>query len=60
MRIGTAESNSTFSSQGLAIAKAAAAAGVKDPIEIVEAHSASIENAQSLGDRKIDFGFMAY
>ena len=59
MRIGTAEPNSTFSSQALAIAKAAAAAGITDPVEIVEAHSASIENAESLRDRKIDFGFMA-
>jgi TRAP transporter TAXI family solute receptor len=59
MRIGTAEPNSTFSSQGLAIAQIAATIGLPNSIEIVEAHSASIENAEKLRLRKIDFGFVA-
>ena len=59
MKIGTAEPNSTFLTQGLALAAVLEAAGVPGPIEVTEARSASIENAESLAAGQIDYGFMA-
>ncbi len=59
MRIGTAEPNSTFLTQGLALAAVFERAGLPGRIDVVEARSASIENAQSLAAGEIDYGFMA-
>jgi len=58
MKIGTAEPNSTFLTQGLALASIFEKAGL-GPVEVLEARSASIENAESLARGDIDFGFMA-
>lgn len=59
MKIGTAEPNSTFLTQGQALADVLTAAGVGGEIVVLEARSASIENAESIADRDIDYGFMA-
>jgi hypothetical protein len=59
MKIGTAEPNSTFLTQGLALARVLEESGLPGPIEVTEARSASIENAESLASGDIDFGFMA-
>jgi TRAP transporter TAXI family solute receptor len=58
MKIGTAEPNSTFLTQGLALAAVFEQAGL-GPVETLEARSASIENAESLAKGQIDYGFMA-
>ena len=58
MKIGTAEPNSTFLTQGLALAAVFEQAGLGRP-EVLEARSASIENAESLARGDIDYGFMA-
>ena len=59
MRIGTAEPNSTFLTQGQALAQVLEAQGVAGPIEVLTSLSASIENAQRLGKGDLDYGFMA-
>ena len=59
MRIGTAEHNSTFLSQGLALKAVLEKHGVKGPIEILQSETASIQNAGRLHKADIDFGFMA-
>jgi TRAP transporter TAXI family solute receptor len=59
MRIGTAEPGSTFLSQGNALKQLLDQRGIAQPIEVVTALSASIENAQSLESGTIQFGFMA-
>ncbi|MBX9760958.1 MAG: TAXI family TRAP transporter solute-binding subunit [Beijerinckiaceae bacterium] len=59
MRIGTAEPGSTFLSQGNALKQLLDSRAIGQPIEVVTALSASIENAQGLGDGAIQFGFMA-
>ena len=59
MRIGTAEPNSTFMNQGLALKAALEQAGVPGPVEILRSMSASIENAQRIGAGDLDYGFMA-
>ena len=59
MRIGTAEPGSTFLSQGSALKQLLDQRGVAQPIEVVTAISASIENAQSLETGDIQFGYMA-
>ena len=59
MRIGTAEANSTFLTQGLALAAVFEKAGLKGRFDVIEAQSASIENARNLAAGTIDFGFMA-
>lgn len=59
MRIGTAEPGSTFLSQGNALKQLLDERGVAQPIEVVTALSASIENAQSLDAGAIHFGYMA-
>ncbi len=59
MKIGTAEPNSTFLSQGMALAAVFEKAGFDGPIDVLEARSASIENAGSLAKGEIDYGFMA-
>lgn len=59
MRIGAAEPGSTFLSQGEALKQLLDERGIAQPVEIVTALSASIENAQSLDAGAIQFGFMA-
>lgn len=59
MRIGTAEPDSTFLTQGIALKSVLDKAGVAGPVEVLESLSASIENAQRLGAGDLDFGFMA-
>jgi TRAP transporter TAXI family solute receptor len=56
MKIGTAEKGSTFEAQGLALQDIMR--GVTDT-RIINPRAASIENAQSLHEGMIDFGFMA-
>jgi TRAP transporter TAXI family solute receptor len=58
MRIGTAEPNSTFLHQGLALKTLLEKRG-SGPVEILTALAASTENAQRLEDGDLDFGFMA-
>jgi uncharacterized protein len=59
MRIGTAEPGSTFLSQGNALKQLLDQRAIAQPVEVVTALSASIENAQSLDAGAIQFGFMA-
>ncbi|MDB5650161.1 MAG: C4-dicarboxylate transporter substrate-binding protein [Hyphomicrobiales bacterium] len=59
MRIGTAEHDSTFTTQGMALREVFLNAGIGGPIDIVEARFASTENARKLEEGGIDFGFMA-
>ncbi len=59
MRIGTAEPNSTFLHQGLALKAVLERRGVPGPIEILTAQAASTENARRLEQGDLDFGFMA-
>lgn len=59
MRIGTAEPNSTFLNQGLALKAVLEKSGVPGPVEILHSLSASIENAQRVGSGDLDYGFMA-
>jgi TRAP transporter TAXI family solute receptor len=57
MRIGTAEPESTFLSQGQALKRLLGDRGLS--VEVVTSLSASIENAQKLDKGEIDLGFMA-
>jgi TRAP transporter TAXI family solute receptor len=59
MRIGTAERDSTFLTQGLALARILEAGGIAGRIEVLESAAASIENAKRLHSGDLDFGFMA-
>ncbi len=59
MRIGTAEPESTFLTQGLALKAVFEKAGLPAPIEVLESLSASIENARRIEAGDLDFGFMA-
>jgi hypothetical protein len=59
MRIGTAEQDSTFLTQGLALRTILERKGIAGPIEILASQSASIDNANRLHEGKLDFGFMA-
>ena len=59
MRIGTAEAESTFLSQGQALAGVLIERGVEGPIDVVLSPSASIDNANRLAAGEIDFGYMA-
>lgn len=59
MRIGTAEHNSTFWSQGLALKTVLEKHGVAGPIEILASQAASTQNVKRLHTEEIDFGFMA-
>ena len=59
MRIGTAEHNSTFLTQGLALKQVLEAAGVAGPIDVLSSAAAGIENAQKLESGELDFGFIA-
>lgn len=59
MRIGTAEKDSTFLTQGLALRAVLEQNGVAGPIEILLSSSASIQNAGRLHEGELEFGFMA-
>ena len=59
MRIGTAESESTFLTQGQALAGVLLQRGVPGPIDVVISPAASIDNANRLDAGDIDFGYMA-
>ncbi len=59
MKIGTAEPDSTFLTQGLALKAIFDKVGLPGPIEVMESLSASIENARRIGAGDLDFGFMA-
>lgn len=59
MRIGTAEPGSTFLSQGVALKTLLERQGFAEPVEVMTALSASIENAEELSRDRLDFGFMA-
>jgi hypothetical protein len=59
IRIGTAESNSTFLSQGLALKAVLDRVAGLGPVEISETAQASIQNALRLDAGEIEFGFMA-
>ena len=59
MRIGTAEHNSTFLSQGMALKTVLERHGVTEPVEILQSPTASIQNAGRLHRADIDFGYMA-
>jgi len=59
MRIGTAEPNSTFLSQGRALKTVLESRGIKEPIDVLESPGASTENAMKLQRGELDFGFMA-
>ena len=58
MKIGTAEGNSTFESQGFALTSVLDTAGLAN-VTILNSVSASIENAKRLDAGELDFGFMA-
>ena len=58
MRIGTAEPNSTFLTQGQALARVLERQGVKGPFEVLVSPAASIDNANRLDRGEIDLGFM--
>jgi TRAP transporter TAXI family solute receptor len=59
IRIGTAEPNSTFLTQGQALAKVLGQQGVTGPIEVLVSPAASIDNANRLDRGEIELGFMA-
>jgi len=59
IRIGTSERAGTFNSQGLALKAIFERHKSLKPIDVLESHSASIENASLLHAGEIEFGFMA-
>src|SRR5262245_6280389 len=59
LRIGTSERDGTFHSQGKSLAKVLARQRVLAPVEVLESHSASMQNAYRLHEGSIEFGFMA-
>jgi hypothetical protein len=59
IRIGTAERNSTFLSQGMALKVVLDRVAGLGPVEISETAQASIQNALRLDAGEIAFGFMA-
>ena len=59
VRIGTAERNSTFLSQGLALKTVLDRVASLAPVEISETAQASMQNAKRLHAGELDFGFMA-
>ena len=59
IRIGTAEPNSTFLTQGQALARVLEQQGVKGLFEVLVSPAASIDNANRLDRGEIDLGFMA-
>jgi TRAP transporter TAXI family solute receptor len=59
IRIGTSERDGTFHSQGRALATILARQPQLGPVEVLESHSASVDNAKRLHAGEIEFGFMA-
>lgn len=59
IKIGTAEPESTFLTQGQALAAVLAENGAPGPYEVLISPSASIDNANRLHRGEIDLGFMA-
>jgi uncharacterized protein len=59
IRIGTAERDGTFHSQGIALKAVLDQRAALDPVEVLESNSASIENANRLHTGEIELGFMA-
>lgn len=59
IRIGTAERDGTFHSQGIALKAVFEQRAALTPVEVLESSSASIENANRLHAGEIEFGFMA-
>lgn len=59
LRIGTAERNSTFMGQGLALKAVLERIPALSPVDVSASAHASVENANRLGADDIDFGFMA-
>jgi TRAP transporter TAXI family solute receptor len=59
IRIGTAESNSTFLTQGHALKTVLDERPTLRPVEILLSPAASIDNARRLGAGELEFGFMA-
>src|SRR5262245_42106566 len=59
IRIGTSERDGTFYSQGHALKAIFARQSALSEVEVLEANSASTENAARLHAGEIDFGFMA-
>jgi len=59
VRIGTAEANSTFLGQGLALKTVLERVPALGPVEVSVSAHASVENANRLQAGEIDFGFMA-
>lgn len=59
VRIGTSERGGTFDSQGHALKAIFDRKSSLAPVAVVQANSASIENANSLQAGEIEFGFMA-
>jgi hypothetical protein len=59
IRIGTAERDGTFNSQGRALKRIFERVPSLGAVEVLESHSASIENANRLHAGEIEFGFMA-
>src|ERR1700722_20729314 len=59
VRIGTAEPDSTFLSQGFALKTVLDRVPALAPVEVSTSAHASVENANRLAANDIDFGFMA-
>src|SRR5690242_8222647 len=59
VRIGTAERESTFFTQGLALKTVLEKSGRLGPVEVCESEHASIENANRIHRGDLEFGFMA-
>ncbi len=59
VRIGTAEPDSTFLSQGFALKTVLDRVPVLAPVDVSTSAHASVENANRLESNDIDFGFMA-
>jgi TRAP transporter TAXI family solute receptor len=59
VRIGTAERNGTFHSQGLALKTVLDRCATLAPVEVLESPAASIDNARRLHAAELEFGFMA-
>ena len=59
IRIGTAEPDSTFLTQGQALAAILPAHGAPGPYDVLMSPAASIDNANRLDRGEIDLGFMA-
>jgi uncharacterized protein len=59
LRIGTAERNSTFLSQGLALKAVLDRNPALAPVKILQTAQASIQNAKRLHAGEVEFGFMA-